>query len=107
MDIALFRSVLEPIVTFFTALVVGGVATTAAVQLLKLDILGGFAKRYPRITNAIVSFLATLVAVYNSSLDLVISGFWQTAAFAVGVFVVAAITYNNVIKTNDDSSTRL
>lgn len=107
MDITLYRSVLEPVVTFFTALVVSGVATTAAVQILKLDVLGGLAKKYPRLTNAVVSLLATIVAVYNSTLDLVINGTWQMVAFAVGVFVVAAITYNNVIKTNDESSTRL
>lgn len=107
MDIALYRSVLEPIVTFFTALVVSGVSSTVAVQLLKMDFAGGVAKRFPRISNAVVSFLASIIAVYNSNLDLVINGFWQTVAFAVGVFVVAAITYNNVIKTNDDSSTKL
>lgn len=106
-DITLYRSVLEPVVTFFTAIVVGGVATTAAVQMLKLDFLGGIAKRYPRLTNLAVSLLASVVAVYNSSLELVIHGFWQTMAFAVGIFVVAAITYNNVVKTNESSATRL
>lgn len=107
MDISVYRSVLEPVVTFFTAIIVGGVGTTAAVQLLKLDILGGVAKKYPRLTNVVVSLIASLVAVYNSSLDLVIHGVWQTVAFAIGIFVVAAITYNNVVKTSDESSTRL
>lgn len=100
------REALNSIVTFFTALVGTGVATTFAVQLLK-QFAGSFAKTHPRITNAVVSFIASVVVVYNSSLDLVIQGFWQTFAFAVGVFVLAAITYNNVIKTNDDSSTKL
>lgn len=107
MDIALYRSVLEPVVTFFTALVVSGVATTAAVQIFKLPFFGSVAKKYPRLTNAIVSLLASIVAVYNSNLDLVIHGVWQTVAFAAGVFVVAAITYNNVVKAGEDSTTRL
>lgn len=100
------REALNAIITFFTALVGTGVATTFAVQLLK-QFAGDFAKKYPRLTNAGVSLVASIVVVYNSSLDLVIHGFWQTFAFAVGVFVLAAITYNNVIKSNDDSSTRL
>lgn len=108
MDIALYRSVLEPVVTFFVALVASGVTTTVAVQILKLPLFGKIAAKYPRFSTAVVAFLATLVAVYNSTLELVITNGWQVAAFAAGVFIVAVVTYNNAFKAGSSlESTRL
>lgn len=107
MELEYYRQVLAPIIQLFSALFLSGAATTAATQIGKMGFIPLPVQKYPRVSAAITSVIATLVAVYSSNLNLVVHSFWEIASFAVGVFILSTITYNNVIKTNDDSVTKL
>jgi len=83
----------------------GGVATTLAVQLLKSSLIPFIkAETYPRITTAVVSVIATVVAFVQNgvTLDYVLSAPEVAVAMIGGILLVAANTYNNVLKHKDD-----
>lgn len=98
MDIATLRQAVQPFITFFTALTLSGVGVTVATQLLKAKFIPVPAQKYPRVTAALASVVATFVAIYASGLHFILVGAWQWFAFGVGSFVVSAITYNHIVK---------
>jgi hypothetical protein len=98
MDIVFLRQLVQPFVEFFGALILSGAASTLATQLLKADWIPVPATKYPRTVAAVASVIATAVSIYASNLHLLLVGWWQYLAFAVGAFIVSAVTYNHVVK---------
>jgi hypothetical protein len=98
MDIANARELLQPFISFFTALFLSGVGVTIATQILKLKWIPVPATKYPRVTAAVASVVATLVSIYVSGLHFLLVGVWQYVAFILGVFIVSAVTYEHVVK---------
>ena len=79
-----------------------GAATTIATQILKLKVIPVPAEKYPRMSAAIVSALASLVAVFSTNVDLVINSFIGWLAFAAGAYLLSAITYNQIVKQEEE-----
>lgn len=98
MDINTLRVALEPFINLFGAVVVSGATTAIATEILKLKAIPLPAQRYPRLTAGIVSVIASLVAVYLTTVNILIDSLFGLVAFIVGTLIVSAITYNNLIK---------
>lgn len=107
MDLSLYKAVLEPVVQLFSGILLSGVATTTATQLLKLNFIPIPVTKYPRLSAAVVAVLASLVTIYNTNLELVLDNWVQVVAFMVGVFITSVVVYNAVIKTGEDSPNKL
>lgn len=92
------------VVEFIQTILVGGVATTLAVQFLKSNFIPVQFEKYPRLTAFAVSIVATIVAVWQKCQD-VVAG-CQTllqqpldyAAAVAGIFLIAVVAYNNVLR---------
>lgn len=87
------RLLLEPFITFFSALLASGVGSSVAVQVLKLNWFPFKVDKYPRVTNIVVSILSTFVAIYVSGLNFTFNNAFDYSIFAVGTLVVSALTY--------------
>jgi hypothetical protein len=92
-----FYAVVDPLVKLFMALIASGVATSYATELLKLRIVPIPAQRYPRITNAVVSLIATFISLYVGHVNFIFTSWIEIVAFALGVYVLSAITYHHVV----------
>lgn len=87
----------------FVSILAGGVATTLAVQLLKSKLIPFVpAEKYPRITAAVVSAVASVAALVQSGVSwaFVTSTPQVIVAVVGGTLLVAASVYNNVIKSS-------
>lgn len=87
----------------FVSILAGGVATTLAVQLLKSKLIPFVpAEKYPRITAAVVSVVASVAALVQSGVSwaFVTSTPQVIVAVVGGTLLVAASVYNNVIKSS-------
>lgn len=98
LEIIALRAVLEPFIAVFGAIILSGTATVIATQIMKLKIVPLPVQKYPRLTAAIVSGLAALVSLYNSSVNFVVDSVWGWLAMAVGIWIVSAIAYNQIVK---------
>jgi hypothetical protein len=98
LDLDSLRSLVQPFVIIFSALIVSGASSSIAVQILKLDWFPLLISRSPRLTNAIVSTVASLVAIYASGVQMVLVTPFQYAAFIIGTIVLSAFTYKVVLK---------
>ncbi len=92
------------VVNFLQAILVGGVATTLAVQLLKSNFIPVQFQAYPRLTALGVSIVATAVTIWQQC-QTVVAGcqaFLQQPvdyiAAVAGVFLIAVVTYNAVLR---------
>lgn len=87
----------------FVSILAGGVATTLAVQLLKSKFIPFIpAEKYPRITAAVVSAVASVAALVQSGVTwaFVTSTPEVIVAVVGGTLLVAASVYNNVVKSS-------
>lgn len=92
------------VIEFIQTILVGGVATTLAVQFLKSNIVPLQFQKYPRLTAFGVSVVATGVAIWQKCQD-VVAG-CQTlvqqpldyAAAVAGIFLIAVVAYNNILR---------
>lgn len=92
------------VIDFIQVILVGGVATTIAVQFLKSNFIPVQFSKYPRLTAFGVSLLATGVAVWQQCQNIVAG--CQTllqqpldyAAAVAGIFLIAVATYNAVLR---------
>ena len=98
MDISFYQALAQPIIQFFTAIVISGVAVTMATQILKASWIPIPAQKYPRLTAGIAAVVATVVAVATSSSQLMLNSVPQIVAFALGTLIVSAMTYNHIVK---------
>lgn len=98
MDIGTIRAALQPYMDLFGALLLSGVATTVATEIMKLNFIPIPAQRYPRAVAAIVAVIATLIAVITTNADLVLEGPLGWLAMAVGTLLLSSVTYNNLVK---------
>lgn len=98
------------VVEFLQTIVVSGAAVTAIVQFLKSNFVPATVfNKYPRLTTFFASVAATLVAVWQKCQD-VVAG-CQTllqqpldyAAAVVGIFLIAVVLYNNVLRDKPQS----
>lgn len=97
------------VIEFLQVILVGGMATTLAVQFLKSNFIPVQFQKYPRLTAFGVSVLATGVAVWQKCQD-VVAG-CQTllqqpldyAAAIAGIFLIAVVTYNAVLRDKPQS----
>ncbi len=98
------------VVEFLQTVVVSGAAVTVIVQFLKSNFVPAtIFNRYPRLTTFVASILATLVAVWQKCQD-VVAGCQSLlqqpldyVAAVVGIFLIAVILYNNVLRDKPQS----
>jgi hypothetical protein len=98
-DISNVRAVLQPFVQFFSALILSGISSTIATQIMKSDfwLLRYFnVKDHPRIYAGVVSAIAAVVGIYSFDLNLVLTAWWHFLAFGFGTFLVGIFTYNSI-----------
>lgn len=92
------------VVEFLQTVLVGGVATTLAVQFLKSNLIPVQFQKYPRLTAFGASVIATLVAVWQNCQDVVegcqalLQQPLDYAAAVAGIFLIAVVAYNNVLR---------
>lgn len=98
MDIQSAKILFEPFVIFFTSLFLSGVGVTIATQILKAKFIPIPVTKYPRLTAAIASIVATIASIYITGQHFLLNGVWQYVAFGLGVFIIAAVTYEHVVK---------
>lgn len=106
-DLELVRTLLQPFLELFSTILVSGVTTSIVVQIFKSNVIPVPVSKYPRVTTAFVSVIASFVAIYLSGIDLVLQSPLQYLAFFIGVVITSSITYNNYLKgttTNDGQS---
>lgn len=87
------------LLSFIQTVLLTGVATTMATELLKTKLIPIPAERNPRLTAIIVSVLASAFVVWQNIVT-TFTGFslldWATVA--IGTLLVAISTYNNLLK---------
>lgn len=82
--------------------VICGMATAAATEILKSPIIPIPFERAPRITAAVVSLIAAIIAMYNSGVQSVdVTDLPQLLALASFTFLVAISTYNHLTARQD------
>lgn len=88
---------LQSVVQFVQAGIVGGgLITPAVVEALKSKYIPVQAQKYPRFTALVVSVVVSGYYVYKHNGDKIASGQWLP--LAIVTLVMAAVTYNHVIK---------
>jgi len=100
---------MDQVINFIQVILVGGFATTLAVQFLKSNFIPIQFQKYPRLTAFGVSILATAVAVWQQCQNIVAG--CQTlvqqpldyAAAVAGIFLIAVVTYNAVLREKPTS----
>lgn len=87
-------------VQFIQSVLVSGLATTLATEALKSPLIPVPATKYPRITAAVVSLGASVVALLQSGFDFnsMATDWPSLVALFTGVLLIASVTYNQVIK---------
>jgi hypothetical protein len=98
MDIQTASHLIVPFVQFFSALFLSGVGVTVATEILKSKYIPVPASKYPRLTAALASVVATIVSIYVTGIHFFLSNIWEYVAFALGVLILSAVTYNHIIK---------
>lgn len=92
------------VVEFIQTILVGGVATTLAVQFLKSNFIPVQFEKYPRLTAFGAALVATGVAVWQKCADVVegcqalLQQPLDYAAAVAGIFLIAVVAYNNVLR---------
>lgn len=99
MYLADISTTLQPLVTLFTALIISGAGVTLATEILKMNFIPIPAERYPQVTAAIASVIAAVIVAFTSALTLPIAGGLEWAGFALGVYLLAAMIYNHIVRT--------
>jgi len=75
-------------------------AVVVVQQILKLNLIPVyFANKYPVLANVILSIIASIV-VNMATVAVALHTAWQWIAYAATVSVVAAITYNMLVKNS-------
>lgn len=83
----------------FGAIIVSGVATSVAVEILKSKYIPVQFQKYPRLTALVVALVASVVAVYNSPVKtIIVDTPIEWVGLVAGVLIVASVTYNNIFK---------
>ena len=83
---------------FMTISLVSGLAVSVVQEILKLKIIPlSFANRYPVPTNIVLSVIASIVAISQHGV-LELASWLELASTAGFTAVVAAITYNNLMR---------
>lgn len=92
------RLLMQPFIAVFSALIVSGAASSVAIQILKGDWFPLLISKYPRAANIIVSFIASVISIYTSGINLVLQTVFDYGAFIIGVTLLSAFTYKNILK---------
>lgn len=79
------------------SIIIGGTASSALTELLKLPIVPIAAERYPRVTASVLSFLSAVLAFLIQGTGIV-HNFAQLIATASGAFLLSAVTYNQALR---------
>lgn len=98
------------VVEFLQTIVVSGATVTLIVQFLKSNFVPATVfNKYPRLTTFAASVAATAFAAWQKCQDIVAgcqSLFQQPldyAAAVVGIFIIAVVLYNNVLRDKPQS----
>lgn len=92
------------VIEFLQVILVGGFATTLAVQLLKSNFIPVQFQKYPRLTAFGASIVATGIAVWQKCESLVqgcqalVTQPLDYAAAVAGIFLIAVVAYNNILR---------
>ena len=85
-------------IDFLQVVIAGGAATAIATQILKGDYVPADFQRYPRLTAAGVSLVSAAVALYVNNYSFVLSSLGDYLTVSALIFLIAATTYNFVLK---------
>lgn len=98
MDINQIRELIDPFVQVFGTLIVSGASVSVLTQLLKLNWFPVAVSKFPRLTNAVLSAIASGVAIYTSGINVIFNGPVDYIGFAIGTVLLSAVTYHAVLK---------
>lgn len=104
MTLADLQDVLRPLIDYFTALLVSGVSVSLVTQLLKQEWVFVPAEKFPRLTSAVLSVLATMAAIVLTDFNYAFNGVLDVLGFAAGTAIVSAVTYLTIIKRKDSTA---
>lgn len=79
------------------SIIIGGGASSALTEFLKLPFIPIAAQKYPRITAGVLSVLSAVVALLVQGISIT-GNTTQLVSVAIGAFVVSAITYQQALK---------
>jgi len=85
------------LINFFYSILAGGTVSGILTELFKLPYIPVAAKRFPRTTATVLSFLSSLVAVLLQG-TLTIQHWAQLVATVAGTFLVAVLTFKTALK---------
>lgn len=96
-----FYEQLSVFVEFFKAILLSGVATTMAVEVLKSKYIPIAFQNYKRLTTIGVSVAASVFAVFSHDPSTLGVDSWpDVAAIFSGTLLIAVVTYNNLLKSS-------
>lgn len=98
MDLVILRALVEPFVTLTMTIIVSGVGVAAVTQILKDYRIPVPATKYPRLTSAVLSVVATLISLYVVDLNILLVSGWHYAGLGVSILVASAFSYNILFK---------
>ncbi len=93
-DLVGIRTTLEPFVALALYIVVSGVGISAVTQFLKDERIPVPASKYPRITAAIGSVVATLISLYVGNVNLLLQGWVSYLGLFLVILLASAFSYN-------------
>jgi len=79
-------------------ILIGGTATSALTELLKLPFIPVAAQKYPRTTAAILSIISAVVSMLLQGISFDASNLPTLAVNAGGAFLISALTYNQALR---------
>lgn len=99
LELAALHAIIEPYVSVFAAIILSGVAVAIATELSKKKALSFIpAEKYPRLTAAVYSLIAAIICLYNNAVNFVVDSWVGWLVIAIGTLLVAALTFNQIIK---------
>jgi hypothetical protein len=87
---------LQSLVNYVT--MVAAAATVVGTQILKSSLVPVQFQKYPVPTAAVVSLIATYVALLSQHFVFALDNWAKALGTFVTVFLVAALTYNHIVK---------
>lgn len=97
-DLIGIRTTLEPFIALALYIVISGVGISAVTQFLKDGRIPLPAERYPRITAAIGSVVATLISLYVGNVNLLLQGWVSYLGLFLVILLASAFSYNILFK---------
>lgn len=87
----------QTLINYIYSVIIGGTASSLVTELAKLPVVPVAAKKFPRTTAAVLSFLSAVVALLVQG-TLTIQHWSQLIATATGAFIISVMTFKSALK---------